>query len=83
VGAALALFRATRQGLAEKTSRSVLITGGSRGFGLALAREFAKLRCRIALCARDPGELKRVQPTLAQAGHEVFTLSCDISDKEE
>ena len=31
----------------------VLITGGSKGLGLALAREFARQGCRLAICARD------------------------------
>jgi len=35
----------------------VLITGSSRGLGLALAREFARAGCRLVLCARDPQEL--------------------------
>jgi hypothetical protein len=30
-----------------------LITGGSRGLGLALAREFAQVGCRLVLAARD------------------------------
>ena len=82
-GAAIALFaarsRARRKRLAD---RVVLITGGSRGFGLALAREFAKLQCRIALCARDQDELERARQTLERAGHEVFTVACDISGRD-
>jgi len=35
----------------------VLITGGSRGLGLALAREFARVGCRLVLVARDAPEL--------------------------
>jgi short-subunit dehydrogenase len=71
--------RARRKALAGQV---VLITGGSRGFGLALAREFASLGCRLALCARDQDELVRAQQTLARAGHEVFTFTCDISDRD-
>lgn len=82
-GAAIAFFaarsRARRKRLAGEV---VLITGGSRGFGLALAREFAKLECRIALCARDQNELERARQTLGCAGHEVFTVACDISDRD-
>ena len=84
-GAALALFgagraRVRRQRLAGQV---VLITGGSRGFGLALARELAKLQCRIALCARDQAELERARNTLERVGHRVFTIPCDISDQEK
>jgi short-subunit dehydrogenase len=60
----------------------VLITGGSRDFGLALAREFASLGCRLALCARDRDELTRAQQMLARMSNEVFTFTCDISDRD-
>ena len=77
VGAARARARRTRL-----AGQVVLITGGSRGFGLALAHEFAKLRCRVALCARDRNELERAQQTLVQAGYKAFAVTCDISDND-
>jgi short-subunit dehydrogenase len=81
---ALGFLRAARARARRKrlAGRVVLITGGSRGFGLALAREFGKLQCRIALCARDPNELERAQHTLTLAGDEVFTLACDVSRQD-
>jgi len=84
-GAALALFGARWAQARRKTlaGQVVLITGGSRGFGLALARELAVLDCRIALCARDRDELQRAKQTLQDAGHEVFTVPCDISNEAE
>jgi len=60
--------------------QSVFITGGSRGLGLALAREFARHGCRLALCARDADELARAREELAGRGTEVFTVVCDVSD---
>jgi short-subunit dehydrogenase len=84
VGAAFALLGAfrTRARRRKLAGQVVLITGGSRGFGLALAREFGNLECRIALCARDGDELKRAQEALALEGREVFTVLCDISDRD-
>ena len=39
-------------------SRAILVTGGSRGIGLAIARAFAAQGDRVAVCARrDPGSL--------------------------
>jgi NAD(P)-dependent dehydrogenase (short-subunit alcohol dehydrogenase family) len=61
----------------------VLITGGSRGLGLALAREFAHAGCRLVLCARDAQELERAQQHLAQRGAEVLTVPCDVADQEQ
>ncbi len=60
-----AVIRRRRKQLAGKV---VLITGGSRGFGLALAREFASLDCRLALCTRDPDELERAQRQFGACG---------------
>lgn len=74
-----AAARERRRRLAGKV---VLITGGSRGFGLAMAAEYASLGCRIALLARDHNELERARDTLARAGCEVFTVTCDLSDRD-
>jgi NAD(P)-dependent dehydrogenase (short-subunit alcohol dehydrogenase family) len=61
----------------------VLITGGSRGLGLALARRFAREGCRVAICARDAEELGRAREDLAKRGAHVFTIPCDVTRKEE
>src|SRR6185437_12417253 len=45
----------------DLTNQVVVITGGSRGLGLAVAEEFGKRRCRQALCARDEEELSRAR----------------------
>jgi NAD(P)-dependent dehydrogenase (short-subunit alcohol dehydrogenase family) len=58
----------------------VVITGGSRGLGLALAREFGRQGARLALLARHADELDRVRDELSVAGVEVLTLVCDVRD---
>ncbi|MFW6079060.1 MAG: SDR family NAD(P)-dependent oxidoreductase, partial [Gemmatimonadota bacterium] len=50
-----------RRHTTDLSGRSVLITGGSRGLGLLLAREFGRLGARVAICARDPLELDRAR----------------------
>jgi NAD(P)-dependent dehydrogenase (short-subunit alcohol dehydrogenase family) len=52
----------------------VVITGGSRGLGLALAREFGKERCRVVVCARDPAELKIAEDELTREGVDVASF---------
>src|SRR5437773_10967309 len=46
-----------RPKLREMAGSVVLITGGSRGQGLAMARVFAEEDCPIVICARDRAEL--------------------------
>lgn len=75
--AALTLRRKRSDSLAGKT---VLITGGSRGLGLALAREFGHLRCRVAICARNEQELEAAKASIANEGADVLTVVCDVSD---
>ena len=61
----------------------VLITGGSRGLGLALARAFARAGCRLVLTARDGQELARAQQDLWQRGAAVLAVPCDVTDQEQ
>jgi NAD(P)-dependent dehydrogenase (short-subunit alcohol dehydrogenase family) len=61
-----------------------LVTGGSRGLGLLLARELGRAGCRVAICARDVDELARAQDDLRRWGVDrVFTIQCDVTDEAE
>jgi hypothetical protein len=44
--------------------RSVVITGGSRGLGLAVSRQLAAEGARLTLAARDANELERARREL-------------------
>jgi NAD(P)-dependent dehydrogenase (short-subunit alcohol dehydrogenase family) len=61
----------------------VLITGGSRGLGLALARAFAKEGLRVAICARDSAELERARQDLEERNAQVFSVECDVGDQDQ
>ncbi len=63
--------------------RTVLITGGSRGLGLVLARAFGEAGARLALCARDPDELARAKADLAPSVSDVSTFTCDITERSQ
>jgi NAD(P)-dependent dehydrogenase (short-subunit alcohol dehydrogenase family) len=61
----------------------VLITGGARGLGLVLAREFAAEGARIAICSREREELAVAKEDLESRGAEVFEAICDVTVQEE
>ncbi len=61
----------------------VLITGGSRGLGLVLAREFAAEGARIAICARNGEELAAAKEDLESRGAKVFDAICDVRNQDE
>jgi NAD(P)-dependent dehydrogenase (short-subunit alcohol dehydrogenase family) len=63
--------------------KTVLVTGGSRGLGLVLAREFAREGARIAICARDEEELERARLDLLQHGTDAMAVQCDVTRNEE
>lgn len=57
----------------------VLITGGARGLGLVLARQFAAEGARLVICARDEDELERARMDLESRGAEVMIHPCDVT----
>ncbi|MFL5309656.1 MAG: SDR family NAD(P)-dependent oxidoreductase [Myxococcales bacterium] len=71
------LARQLRRG-ASLRGRVVLVTGGSRGLGLVLARELVRKGARLAICARDERELGRAREDLAARGGEVLAVPCDL-----
>jgi NAD(P)-dependent dehydrogenase (short-subunit alcohol dehydrogenase family) len=80
LGAFLMLRRPVKYPLKDKV---VVITGGSRGLGLALAREFARHQARPALLARDPDELERAARDVQGLGANVRTWACNVQDERD
>ncbi len=61
----------------------VLITGGSRGLGLVLARELAAQGAKLALCARSADKLELARQELERSGAEVITIPVDLTDPQQ
>lgn len=61
----------------------VLITGGSRGLGLVMAREFAREGARLVICARRRDELEAARADLKRRGAEVLAIPCDVTDRAQ
>src|SRR3954451_3668724 len=58
---------------------TALVTGASRGLGLALARELAALGWRLVIDAREPNALEAARAELAEAT-DVVAIAGDVSD---
>jgi short-subunit dehydrogenase len=82
VGTGLAFWSIREARRFKLRHRVVVITGGSRGLGLALARRFLKRGARVALLARDPQALERARHLLSGLG-EVFVRPCDLRNQTE
>ena len=62
--------------------KTVLVTGGSRGLGLVIARECVNQGARVAICARNEQELEQARQDLLQRGGDVIAIACDLTDQE-
>jgi NAD(P)-dependent dehydrogenase (short-subunit alcohol dehydrogenase family) len=60
-----------------------LITGATRGIGLALARALAANSCNLILTARDEKALVRISRELASTKIKVLAHPCDIRDPHD
>jgi len=78
VGAALVARGLRIRRAVNLRGRVALITGGSRGLGLMLARELGRKGTRVVLAARDAAELERAQAELTSMGIDAVTLIADV-----
>ncbi len=67
----------------DLSGRRALVTGASRGIGLALARGLAGAGAAVALNGRDPGRLAEAAATLRAEGAEVFEIPFDVAERGE
>lgn len=61
----------------------VLITGGSRGLGLVLARALAARGAKLAICARSADKIELARQELEQAGAVVMATPADVTDQDQ
>lgn len=60
--------------------KSVLVTGGSKGIGLAIAELFADEGANVAICARDVDGVGKVVKALAARGVKSWGKAIDVAD---
>jgi len=79
--------RAARR-LSGLSGKIVVITGASRGLGLAMAEEFGRQGAKLVLTARDPWELERARALLVERkavrdASEVLVIPADLRHEDE
>jgi NAD(P)-dependent dehydrogenase (short-subunit alcohol dehydrogenase family) len=67
------------------SGKSVVITGGSRGLGIVLARQLAIEGARITLIARDENELQRASDDIRERypSADVLIVRADVGQRED
>jgi NAD(P)-dependent dehydrogenase (short-subunit alcohol dehydrogenase family) len=69
--------------LFELGGKVALITGGSRGLGLQIAKGLGEMGAKIAISARKPHELEAAKEELKQLGIDALTVVNDISKQDQ
>jgi 3-oxoacyl-[acyl-carrier protein] reductase len=60
--------------------KNVIVTGGSRGIGFAIAEAFAQEGANVSICARTTNSLRAAESALKEFGTTVHSKICDVSD---
>src|SRR6202007_1776209 len=60
-----------------------LVTGSSRGIGLATAKAFAAEGCRVMLSARSTAQLRETEEALRATGAEVAAHAADVGTPDD
>jgi len=63
----------------ELGGRVVLITGGTDGLGLSLARRLVSEGASVAVCGRDPDRVRAAGASLSDVGDEVLAQQADVT----
>lgn len=64
----------------DLSAKRVIITGGSRGIGLAIAKAFASEGARVAICARSEDAVRAAGKTLTERAQAVIARAVDVTD---
>ena len=62
------------------SEQRVVVTGGGRGIGAAVARVLAAEGASVAVAARSTDQIEAVANELRDAGHQAVAVACDVTD---
>jgi len=62
--------------------KAIVVTGGSRGIGLAIAEACAAEGSDVAICGRTPAHLEEAARRLRESGGKVMARACDVGERE-
>jgi 3-oxoacyl-[acyl-carrier protein] reductase len=62
--------------------KGVLVTGGNRGIGLEIARQFAAEGARVAICGRDQDALTKAAASIRDSGGDCTSVQADLSNTQ-
>lgn len=88
-GILAARFLSQQQRTIDLKDQVALVTGGSRGLGLELARVLVEEGAKVAICARNSSDLKKAYRDLSALAkkvdnpHKILTITCDVSDLKQ
>ena len=63
----------------NKSCKNVLVTGSSRGIGLAIAKKYSSCGHNVVINSRDQNELDK----LCEINHNFYGIACDVSLAED
>jgi glucose 1-dehydrogenase len=69
--------------MGDLENKVAVITGGSRGLGLAMARELARLGAAVVLAARSEAYIQQAVAQITAEGGKAAGRSCDVSRREQ